>query len=163
MKRWHIPSVVPPAINPRDKMPKKYKAGGFYWERELYQSDAFLSLTKNAMKILIAFMDNRKRLKNNSPKGKKKEYVFYNLDNLKLPYALFEKTYKVSRSNIPKALDDLLIKGFLKIVYRGGCCQHDGSRYALSDNYLLWRQGIKPFEIRHRRNRKGYQGRNLRK
>ena len=112
------------------------KKGGFYWERELYQSDAFLSLSKNAMKILIAFLDNRKVNKNNSKKGKRKTYVFTNLENLKLPYALFEKTYKVSRSNIPKALDDLLEKGFLKIVYRGGCCQHDGSRYALSDNYL---------------------------
>jgi len=141
----------------------KIKKGGFYWERELYQSDAFLSLSKNAMKILIAFLDNRKAIKNNSRKNKRKKYVFSNLDNLKLPYALFEKTYKVSRSNIPKALDDLLAKGFLKIVYRGGCCQHDGSRYALSDNYLLWRPGIKPFEIRHRGNRKGYQGRNLRK
>jgi len=108
-------------------------------------------------------LDNRKAIKNNSRKNKRKKYVFSNLDNLKLPYALFEKTYKVSRSNIPKALDDLLAKGFLKIVYRGGCCQHDGSRYALSDNYLLWRPGIKPFEIRHRGNRKGYQGRNLRK
>ncbi len=141
----------------------KIKKGGFYWERELYQSDAFLSLTKNAMKIIIAFLDNRKAIKNNSRKGKRKKYEFSNLDNLKLPYALFEKTYKISRSNIPKALDDLLEKGFLKIIYRGGCCQHDGSRYALSDNYLLWRPGVKPFETRPKRVRKGYQGRNLRK
>ncbi len=139
------------------------KKGGFYWGRELYQSAAFLSLNKNAMKILIAFMDNRKVIKNNSPKGKRKKYEFSNLDNLKLPYALFEKTYGVSRSNIPKALDDLLAKGFLKIVYRGGTCRHDGSVYALSDNFLLWKPGAKPFEIRDKGNRKGYQGQNLRK
>lgn len=142
---------------------KKYKPGGFYWERELYQSEAFLSLNKNAIKILIAFLDNRRAMKNNSKTGKRKKYVFYNLDNLKLSYALFEKTYKVSRSNIPKAIDDLCAKGFLKIVYRGGSCQHDASIYALSDNFLLWSPGVKPFETRLKGNRKGYQGRNLRK
>jgi len=141
----------------------KNKPGGFYWERELFQSEAFLSLNKNAIKILIAFMDNRKVRKNNSRKGKRKKYEFTNLNNLKLSYALFEKTYRVSRSNIPKAIDDLCAKGFLKIVYRGGSCQHDASVYALSDNYLLWRPGVKPFETRLKGNRKGYQGPNLRK
>ena len=42
-------------------MRKKFKRGGFYWERELYQSDAFLSLNKNAIKVLIAVLDSRKR------------------------------------------------------------------------------------------------------
>ena len=42
-------------------MQKKIKHGGFYWERELYQSAAFLSLSKNAMKVLIAILDSRKR------------------------------------------------------------------------------------------------------
>jgi len=142
---------------------EKIKKGGFYWERELYQSKAFLSLNKNAIKILIAFMDNRKAIENKSKKGKRKKYTFCNLDNLKLPYGLFNKTYKVSLSNIPKALDELLAKGFLKIVYRGGTCQHDASIYALSDNYLLWVPGAKPFETRLKGNRKGYQGQNLRK
>lgn len=151
-----------PAILSRGIM-RKYKPGGFYWERELYQSKAFLSLNKNAIKILICFLDNRKTGKNNSQKRKPKKPVFINLNNLKLSYALFEKTYKVSRSKIPPALDELLEKGFLKIVYRGGTCQHDASIYALSDNYLLWEPGVKPFETRLKGNRKGYQGRNLRK
>ena len=37
------------------------KHGGTFIERELYQSDAFLSLGKNAMKVLIALLDNRQR------------------------------------------------------------------------------------------------------
>ena len=37
----------------------KRKAGGFYWKRDVYQSQAFLSLGINAMKFLIALYDVR--------------------------------------------------------------------------------------------------------
>ena len=37
----------------------KNRAGGFYWERNVYQSKAFLSLGINAMKMLIALFDVR--------------------------------------------------------------------------------------------------------
>lgn len=145
-------------------MTKKYKAGGFYWERELYQSDAFLSLSKNAMKILIALMDNRKQENNRqakTKKGIKRKPKFVNLNSLEIPYGLLVKTYKMSRGTIPRAFDELLAKGFLKISYHGGCFKHDKNKYALSDNYLLWRPGTTPFEIRPKRERRGYQGRGL--
>jgi hypothetical protein len=142
-------------------MSKKPKRGGIFIERELYQSDAFLSLGKNSIKVLLALLDNRKR----EPKGKAKDRKganrkpkFINLDSLEIPYSTLEKVYKISRSRIPGAIDELLGKGFIKISYHGGACRHDKSKYALSDNYLFWTVHTAPFEERPKRERHGYQG-----
>jgi len=143
-------------------MQKKYKHGGFYWERELYQSDAFLSLSKNAIKVLIAILDNRQRESKHQAKdnkGNKHKPKFVNLDRLIVPYGLLEKTYKIPRGRIPAAFDELLAKGFLKIVYHGGRSKHDTNIYAWSDNYRLWIPQAEPFEVRPKREKHGYQGR----
>jgi hypothetical protein len=140
---------------------KKYKPGGFYWERELYQSDAFLSLNKNAMKVLIAILDSRQRESKDQAKDKKgrqRKPKFINLDRLIVPYGLIEKIYHVPHGRIPPAFDELFAKGFLKIVYHGGRSKHDTNRYAWSDNYLLWTPNTAPFEVRPRREKHGYQG-----
>ena len=139
-----------------------YKHGGIFIGRELYQSDAFLSLGKNAIKVLFAILDNRKRETGKQAKDKKgnqRKRKFINLDRLEVPYGTLEKVYKINRSSIPKAIDELLAKGFIKISYHGGACKHDKSKYAWSDNFLLWRPGAAPFEIRIKRERHGYQGR----
>ena len=143
---------------------KKYRSGGFYWERELYQSAAFLSLSKNAMKILIALLNNRQRepkRQAKTKKGNKCKPRFINLDSLVIPYGTLEKVYKINRSSIPKAIDELLAKGFIKISYRGGACKHDMSKYSLSDNYLFWTPHTAPFEVRQKRVNHGYQGQRI--
>ena len=145
-------------------MGKKYKAGGFYWGRELYQSESFLSLGKNSIKVLIALMDNRQREKPSEAKdkkGRKRKPKFINLDRLEVPYGTLEKVYKMNRSSIPSAIDELLAKGFIKISYHGGACKHDKNRYALSDNYLLWTPKSLPFEVRPKREKHGYQGKRI--
>ena len=145
-------------------MTKKYKSGGIYWEREVYQSEAFLSLGKNSIKILIALLDNRQREHESqarTKKGNKRKPQFINLDRLEVPYGMLEKVYKINRSSIPKAIDDLLAKGFVKISYHGGCYKHDKNKYAWSDNFLLWKPGVEPFETRPKREKRGYQGRRL--
>ena len=142
----------------------KSKSGGIYIERELYQSDAFLSLGKNAMKVLIAILDNRKRESKKfakDKKGNRREPQFINLDSLEIPYGTLEKVYRINRSSIPAAIDELLAKGFISLAYHGGACKHDKNKYALSDNYLLWRKGAAPFEIRPKREKHGYQGRRI--
>ncbi len=140
---------------------RKAKSGGIYIERELYQSEAFLSLGKNAIKILFALLDNRKQEPQREAKdrrGNKRKPKFINLDSLEIPYGTLEKVYKMNRSSIPKAIDELLAKGFIEISYHGGACKHDKSKYALSNNYLLWTPNTAPFEIRPKRERHGYQG-----
>jgi hypothetical protein len=143
---------------------KKYKLGGIYIERELFQSKAFLSLNKNSIKVLLALLDNREREpqgKAKDKKGNKRKPKFINLDSLEVPYGTLEKVYKINRSNIPAAIDELLAKGFIKISYHGGACKHDKSTYALSDNYLFWTKNTAPFEVRPKREKHGYQGRRL--
>ena len=143
---------------------KRYKAGGFYWERELYQSDAFLSLGKNSIRVLIALLDNRQRetpKQAKDRKGRKRKQQFINLDRLEIPYGTLEKVYKINRSSIPSAIDELLAKGFIKISHHGGRYKHDKSKYEWSNNYLLWRPGTQPFETRPKREKHGYQGRSL--
>lgn len=142
----------------------KYRSGGIYIERELYQSEAFLSLGKNAIKIMFALLDNRKRESERAArdrKGRKRKPQFINLDSLEISYGLLEKVYKINRSGIPKAIDELLAKGFMKISYHGGACKHDKSKYALSDNYLFWTPNTAPFETRLKRENHGYQGRRI--
>lgn len=142
----------------------KIKRGGFYWERELFQSDAFLSLGKNAMKVVIALLDNRQReskAQARDKKGNQRKPKFINLNCLEIPYGTLEKVYKIPRSSIPAAIDELLAKGFMKISHHGGAWKHDKSQYAWSDNYLLWKPGAKPFETRQKREKHGYQGRKV--
>jgi hypothetical protein len=142
----------------------KHKSGGTFIERELYQSEAFLSLSKNAMKILIALLDNRQRepqSKAKDRKGNKRKPRFINLDSLEIPYGTLEKVYKINRSSIPRAIDELLAKGFIKISYHGGAYKHDKSKYCWSDNFLFWTPNTVPFEVRPKRERHGYQGRRI--
>lgn len=114
----------------------RYKTGGFYWERELYQSEAFLSLGKNTMKLIIALLDSRQRepsSKAKDRKGVKRKPKFTNLDHLEMPYGTLEKTYNIPRGSIPQTLDEALAKGFIKIMHRGGAYKHDKAVYGWSD------------------------------
>jgi len=56
-----------------------------------------------------------------------------NLHQLEIPYGALEKVYKINRSSIPAAIDELLAKGFNEIVHRGGAYKHDKSIYAWSE------------------------------
>jgi hypothetical protein len=81
------------------KPSQKPLQGGFFFMREIYLSPAFLSLNKNAMKALFAVLDGRD-MKNVSPKGKKKKFRCMNPDNMRLPYGLLEKTYRIPRGRM---------------------------------------------------------------
>jgi hypothetical protein len=146
------------------KVKRKPRPGGIFIERELYQSDAFLTLGKNSIKVLIALLDNRKREPPRTAKDKKKakrKRDFINLHELEIPFGVLEKVYKINRSSIPAAIEELLSKGFMKIVHHGGAYKHDKSIYAWSENFLIWTPGMRPFSKRPRRERRGYQGRRL--
>ncbi len=145
-------------------MATKNKSGGIYIERELFQSDAFLSLGKNSIKVLFALLDNRQREpqgKAIDKKGNKRNPKFINLNSLEIPYGTLEKVYKINRSSIPAAIDELLAKGFINISYHGGACKHDKSKYAWSDDFLFWTPNTAPFEVRPKRERHGYQGQRI--
>jgi hypothetical protein len=139
-------------------------AGGFYWERSVYQSEAFLSLGKNAMKFLIALFDVRifeKRSKAKDRKGVERKPICINKDKLEMPYLTLQKKYKMNQQGIVRAKDVLLEKGFIKVTHEGGLGEHDKATYALVDDYLKWKPGMKPIRSRNRDVRRGYQGKDL--
>ena len=96
---------------------------GIYLKPEIYESYAFLSLGRNAIKILIAMIDyNQTEM----------------TDEIKLSYGVLEEIYKIGRSSIPKAINELKEKGFIDITHRGGSGQKDKNEYRLIDDYLNW-------------------------
>jgi DNA-binding transcriptional ArsR family regulator len=95
---------------------------GIYLKPEIYKSDAFLSLGKNAIKILIALMAHTRTEIS---------------DDIKLSYGVLEEKYKIGRSSIPKAISQLYEKGFINIIHRGGSGQRDKNVYRLVDDYRI--------------------------
>jgi hypothetical protein len=144
--------------------PQKAKYGWLKLEREMYQHPAFLSLCKNAIKTLIAFLDARRFEKLPNKKGQMKKSskaVCVNGDNLRIPYGLLEKTYRIPRGRIPAAIDELMTKGFIERKYAGGAAKHDMAIYALSEKWKLPGSEKAPYQARKRREHHGYQGRPL--
>ncbi len=96
---------------------------GFYFERDLYRSPAFLSLGKNSVKALIAFLDT---IPGNGG------------GELSIPHNFLEDIYKIPRSGISRAIGELQQKKFLKLVHHGGRGKGDRNFYCLSEDYKFW-------------------------
>lgn len=142
---------------------RQTKKGGFFWDRELYQSSAFLNLHKNAMTMLIALMDARKRefqTQARDKKGNRRKPEFINLDCLEMPYVTLQKVYGMNQSGIIRAISKLLANGFVEISHHGGLRPHDMTRYALIDDYLKWKRGT-VFRTRIHDVHMGFQGQRL--
>ena len=142
------------------KPPKK---GGFFWERQLYQSPAFLNLHKNAMTMLIALMDVRRRESQSQArdkKGSRRKPEFIDLDRLEMPYVTLQKKYNMKQAGIVLAINSLLAHGFIDITHYGGRGKHNKTRYALIEDYLKWKPGT-VFRTRVKDINIGYQGQKL--
>jgi hypothetical protein len=139
---------------------RKHSIGGIYIERALYQSKAFLSLGRNAIKLLFALLDVRIREPQKiakDRKGAKRKPRYINEDRLEAPYPTLRKKYRMNNQGITNAIDELLAKGFIEISHSGGMGEHDKSRYALTEDYLQWNPG-NIFNCRKHDVRRGFQG-----
>jgi len=85
---------------------------------------------------------------------------FIDLDKITMPYTKLQAVYGIPRQSIPRALDELLAKGFVEIKHAGGAGEHDMTVYALIEDYLRWTKG-KVFRQRQRDVHRGWQGRFL--
>ena len=72
-----------------------------------------------------------------------------NCDKLNITYTEFKNKYGITQPRMTRALDQLLEKGFLSIVYPGGTYRQDKAIYSLSTNWMIWQTGI-IFEGRER-------------
>jgi hypothetical protein len=112
---------------------------GTWVERELFESKAFIALGGVAPQVLILFLG--KRQMRNAKIGKKKKWTCQNCNSISFTYVEAEQQHGITKSRFSRALGELLAKGFIDVVHKGGGYQQDKSIYALSDNWLRWRPG----------------------
>jgi hypothetical protein len=119
---------------------------GTWLERDLFNSRAFWALRGAAPQLLIRFLG--KRDIGNDGNG---HYKVKNAHNITMTYLELEnlwtkkpkgKVEGIERKRIIRAIDELLAKGFIEIIHRGGAYQQDKTIYALSENWRLWREGM---------------------
>ena len=131
------------------KMRKGKLKSGTYILREIYMSPAFLALKGFAPQLLVLFLGKR-----DMDKG----YNCLNPNSLTMTYAELENIHNthsnpnksrfaaraagITRPRISRALDELLEKGFIKIVRKGGKAQRDKSVYGLAEDWRLWSEGV---------------------
>ena len=85
--------------------------------------------------------------------------VCENCNELTMTYKELESSpFNFTRPRIVRALDELLAKGFITIVDAGGAYDKHKAVYALSDLWLQWTLGTKPFNKRIRDIKRGFQG-----
>ena len=112
---------------------------GTYVERDLFESKAYLSLKGFAPQLLILMLGKRKfnKIKN----GKKNSFQCTNNHHISFTYKEAQEKYGLTIPRFIRAIDDLLEKGFIKIEHSGGGIEGDKTIYALSNSYLLWKEG----------------------
>ena len=125
----------------------KYKSGGTFIEREMLESEAYLSLKGFAPQLLTLILLKR-QFKNHGRKNRQKR-ICINCDNLNITYTEFKNKYGITQPRMTRSIDQLLSKGFLSIVNPGGAYKQDKAIYALSNNWVIWHPGM-VFESRER-------------
>lgn len=143
--------------------PGTFKSGTWITQ-DLYFSKAFHDLKGFAPQLLILFLAKR---------DIDNEHKCTNEDSITMTYIELENIYNrgqenrhlpksdgIRRPRIIRAIDELLAKGFIKIISRGGAYKQDKSVYGLSDQWRWWSSGV-VFNTRTKEPRRGYQGRKL--
>lgn len=117
----------------------EYKVIGTYIEKEMYESNAFLSLTGIAPQLLILFLGKR-FIKTRKIK-KKKIRICTNCDNITFTYVEAMKKYGIAQKRFTRGRDQLIVRGFIRIKSPGGGYDKDKAIYAMSDQWRLWHPG----------------------
>jgi hypothetical protein len=130
---------------------------GIFIYRTMLLSVAFLSLNNSGKTMLLALLNVRKRESYKDRKTKKTVHVLDG-NNLEMTYVTLKKVWGLNQQAVSRAIDDLLAKGFIKIVHQGGLGEHDKARYSLVDDYQQWTSKTPAIRIRERDVRRGYQG-----
>jgi len=125
------------------------KGKGTWIERDLFESPAFISLRGVAAQMLIYILGKREM-----PKAGKVR-ICVNANELKLSYIELGKL-GITQPRATRGFNELLAKGFIKLIHHGGGCQKDQSVYGLSNQYLLWKRGT-VFSERPNVLKKGFQ------
>jgi hypothetical protein len=163
-------------------MSKKNKSGkgygkGTFVKSNLFLSPAFLSLGQKgtapvvstcSAQVLILFLGKRQFVWNKI----KKDFVQVDDNRFNMTYKELESLQKsrkdgketplISQARATRAFDELLAKGFIKVIDPGGTFEKHKAVYALDDAYKGWRPGDPPIYKRKKDVRRGYQDPNRR-
>jgi hypothetical protein len=103
-------------------------------ERELIQSQAFLSLkTPSAYRVFMIFYLKR-QMEKRGVRGKKERWICVNNGSLIFTFGEAKK-YGMSSGKFSRAIDDLREKGFLDITESGSGLHKFENKYALSERW----------------------------
>ena len=106
--------------------------GGFYYNNELYYSDAYRSLSKAARDLLHGFHNELRWTYNKRQKKRKKVYVNNsNSGGVSFTEVHFKELHGYCSATYLNARNQLIEVGFIKQNYRGGMCRGDCARYRL--------------------------------
>jgi hypothetical protein len=96
-------------------MTKKKKASPGTWvEKELWESKAYCSLKGFAPQLLLFFFGKR-QFQTHGRTGKQTR-ICVNCDKINLTYVEMKK-YGISQPRLTRAIDQLLEKGFISVVF----------------------------------------------
>lgn len=102
-------------------------------QRELLKSKAWLKLTGTSTQVYMLFLCKRKFSR--VPRKKKKTYVCTNDKGLEFTYKEASKAYRITKRQFTKSVDQLVMFGFISVIYTGGGHQRDKSIYGLIENW----------------------------
>lgn len=112
----------------------KKRSGGIYIENRLLNSEAFAQLRPISIKVLLIFLQKRKRTEVKVGSGKRKTWRTTNNGELTFTYAEAEN-YGISRGTFSRAIDQLTDVGFLDITIVGTGISGAASKYAESSRW----------------------------
>ena len=119
---------------------------GTYIVDELFQSDAFRTLTGTEKDICLFMFTRRKYLKH-TKKTPRNTWEPSNRDNITLPYPAIKEFFTKGTvpppnpSTVSRAINALMAKGFLDVVKLGGNGPGDMTIYRLTYEWREWRTG----------------------
>lgn len=118
----------------------KFKISPGTWiERTMFESKAYFALTGCAPQLLTVFLGKR-RFETAGRKGKEQR-TCVNADSLTFSYIEAKQKYGISKPRFTRGIENLLAKGFIKVIHAGGGFQKDKSVYGLSGEWVFWRPG----------------------
>jgi len=138
---------------------------GTFIETKMFLSPAFFQLgvkggsptvSSQSVKVLVMFLGKRQFGNGKDRKGNK---ISVRKDDNR-----FNMTYKelashgIKQTAGTRCIDELLAKGFIKVIDPGGAYDQHKAVYALIDEWQSWKLGDQPVSLRKKDVKRGYQG-----
>lgn len=118
-------------------------------------SQSWLTLNNPGYKVITYVLF--KLIHENIGTRTKPIYVCSNKNEIQILYGeLTEPPYNMQRKSITRGIDELLARGFIKVIEQGGSKKGHASIYGICDDYLKWKPGDDPINVRRPYSKRGF-------